>query len=128
MASSGASAGSPNSNSVESLKEAQSADEEPSPSNGGDQHYYDLPPSYEEALGSEDAQSPHRYCEIDDLVVNEPDAAGAEAVGACGVFDKAESPIYAVIDDILPSKEDSKKEQQVSTENNVNKARESCIA
>lgn len=85
--------------------------EEPSSKSG--ENFYDLPPSYEEALGTDEAQSPHRYCEIDDLV----EESNSEEIGATyySPEEKAESPIYAVIEDIIPPTEIKGE----TTENNV---------
>lgn len=90
-------------------------DEEEEPSSTNGENVYDLPPSYEEALGNEEAQSPHRYCEIDDLV----DESNSKEMNAAyySPDEKAESPIYAIIEDIIPSRES--KEKLSSTENNV---------
>ncbi len=114
MASSGASGASGNSNSIESLREMNLLDEEQN--HGNDENFYDLPPSYEEALGTQEAQSPHRYCEIDDLV----EESNSGEVGATyNSPEKAESPIYAVIEDIIPSKENKEDLSNSTSENNV---------
>ncbi|KAI9555344.1 hypothetical protein GHT06_017859 [Daphnia sinensis] len=102
-----------NSNSLESLKETFFLDEDPSSTN--QENIYDLPPSYEEALGTEGAHSPHRYCEIDDLA----EECDEKESATCHSSEKAESPIYAVIEDIIPSMES--KEDLPTTENNVYK-------
>lgn len=109
VASSVASFNSCNSSSLEKLH----LDEAPSSTNG--ENLYDLPPSYEEALGKEEAQSVHRYCEIDDLV----EESDSKEMGATyySPDEKAESPIYAVIEDIIPSRE--RKGELSTTENNV---------
>ena len=115
MASSAASGASGNSNSMESLNEEVHLMERAEQSHEDDDNFYDLPPSYEEALGKEEAQSPHRYCEIDDLV---EDPNSTEMGAAYNTPEKAESPIYAVIEDIISSSKE-KKEDVPSTENNV---------
>ena len=108
MGSSVASGTSCNSNSLEKLH----LNEEPSSKN--EENLYDLPPSYEEALGTDEAKSTYRYCEIDDLV----EESNSEEM--CATYyspaEKAESPIYAVIEDIIPSTKDVEGEM---TENNV---------
>ncbi len=111
VASSVASLTSCNSSSLEKLH----LDEEEQPSSTNGENLYDLPPSYEEALGNEEDQSPHRYCEIDDLV----EESNSKEMNAAyySPDEKAESPIYAVIEDIIPSRES--KEELSSTENNV---------
>lgn len=115
MASSGAS-GSGFSNSLESFRELNLLDHDPSSTNG--ENFYDLPPSYEEALGSEAVQSPHRYCEIDDLAeVSDSKEPGAIYYSPQSP-EKAESPIYAVIDDVIPPVE--KNDELPTTKNNVN--------
>lgn len=103
------------SNSSESLREIQQCIEsEEAPNNN--ENYYDLPPSYEEALSIEGATSPHRYCEIDDVTNKpEPMAAGPAPLSP----EKAESPIYADIEEILESKADKVEEESSSLDNNV---------
>ncbi|XP_057381641.1 dynamin-binding protein-like [Daphnia carinata] len=102
-----------NSTSLESLKETLVFDEDPTSTNM--ENIYDLPPSYEEALGAEGAHSPHRYCEIDDLT---EECDEKEEGATCHSSEKAESPIYAVIEDIIPSMESK---DLPTTENNVYK-------
>jgi hypothetical protein len=106
-----------NSSSLEKLH----LDEEQSIKNG--ENLYDLPPSYEEALGTDEVQSPHRYCEIDDLV----EESNSKEMGATyhSADEKAESPIYAVIDDIIPPRET--KGELSTTENNVSLRRDLII-
>ena len=118
LASSGGASGT--STSLDSFKDAQLTVEEPgasfaSPSDRkmpvAEEHTYDLPPSYEEAQQtSQQIQSPHRYYEIPDDN-HENNSAGREG------SEKAESPIYADIEDVLPSKSDEEKPPPV--ENNV---------
>lgn len=78
--------------------------------------YYDLPPSYEEALSAERTSSPHRYCEIDDII-NEPNPVAGGPVPLSP--DKAESPIYADIEEILASKADVALQEDPSPGNDV---------
>lgn len=112
VASSGAS-GSGFSNSLESFRELNLLDHDPSSTNDG--NFYDLPPSYEEALGNDAVQSPHRYCEIDDLAeVSDSKEPGATYYSP-QTPEKAESPIYEVIDDVIPS---VKKEDVLPTSKN----------
>jgi len=118
LASSGGASGT--STSLDSFKDAQLTVEEPGASfaNSSDRkmptpedHTYDLPPTYEEAQQtSQQIQSPHRYYEIpdDNHENNSSRREGSE---------KAESPIYADIEDVLPSKSDEEKPPPV--ENNV---------
>lgn len=121
MASSAASGGSGTSNSLESFKELHLLDPERSSIN--EENFYDLPPSYEEALGTEEVQSPHRYCEIDDLLVegSDPKDAGAKHFSPQSP-EQAESPIYAEIDDVI-----SEKKEELPSKNNVNAAKKSYL-
>lgn len=98
VASSGMSGGSGNSVSLESVRDLNLLDCDPSPTSN--ENLYDLPPSYEEAVESE-VNSPHRYCEIDDIVK----VSDSSAEMVYNSPEKAESPIYAVIEDVIPPSE-----------------------
>lgn len=114
VVSSSASGASNHSNSMESFKEMQLLDDEPT----HNENVYDLPPSYEEALESTEAWSPHRYCEIDSFNdESNSDERKTENTGATSNSpEKAESPIYAVIEDVIPPQE---KEEKSTNQNNV---------
>lgn len=111
VASSGASGGSGNSVSLESFRDLNLLDQEINIPPTHNENIYDLPPSYEEAVES-DAQSPHRYCEIDDIVKGSDDSTEM----AYASPEKAESPIYAFIEDVIPPTETK---LAPSNENNV---------
>jgi len=75
---------------------------------------YDLPPSYEEAQG---LTSPHRYCEIDDILNSSSDAdkGGASHDES---FETVESPIYVEIEDLQIS--ETKQHTQQTTQQSSN--------
>merc|ERR1712071_201627 len=88
------------SSSCESLKDAAAN------TSVGSHHsaLYDLPPSYEEAQG---IASPHRYCEIDDILND-----------SCETL---ESPIYVDIEDLVPTETKPPAETKHQSSNNVYK-------
>ena len=77
---------------------------------------YDLPPSYEEAQG---LTSPHRYCEIDDILNSSSDQDKG-AVSNNESFEAAESPIYVEIEDIKTPETKQQISQQPSTNVTIN--------
>lgn len=83
-------------NSLPSFKEAQMMTADESANSNNPSALYDLPPSYEEAQG---LTSPHRYCEIDDILDSSGDA-DREGASNNESFETVESPIYVEIEDL----------------------------
>ena len=101
VSSSGASV-SAHSNSVDSFRDANLIDEEPAAAAAAlPENPYDLPPSYEEA---QSFPTPHRYYEIEsppESKQNNNDSIASDDLPRYSLPDKAESPIYADIDELL---------------------------
>jgi len=100
------------SSSCESLKDAAAN------TSVGSHHsaLYDLPPSYEEAQG---IASPHRYCEIDDILNDSCDLD--KDLSNNDSFETLESPIYVDIEDLVPTETKPPAETKHQSSNNVYK-------